>query len=160
MPIRFQDATSDVEDLAREIIAEYFPQLRNEKIKYIFDMKKRTSNGKVVLGRCQKTNELLKHFTIDESGDEEGYKYIISLDYIAWQNIVKADQVRLLRHELRHIEVDEEAKQPYKLLPHDIEDFAEEVQLNVDDVRWAERVAGLTSAIYEQMKDQEADEEE
>lgn len=160
MSIRFEDTPDDVVGLAREVQAEYFPELRNVKIKYLFDLKKRQSNGKFVLGRCQKTNDIIKHFTIDEANDEEGYRYIIYLDKCAWENIERTDRVRLLRHEMRHVFVDGDAKQPYKILPHDIEDFAEEVELNRDDVRWMERVASLAEQIYEQRRDQEADDEE
>ena len=160
MSVRFEDCVSEVSDLAAEIIAEHFPELRNVKVTYLYDLKKRISNGKVVLGRCQKTNDLIKHFTIDDADDEDGYRYIVYLDQCAWDNIVESDKIRLLRHELRHILIDEEAKQPFKIAPHDIEDFAEEIELNSDDVRWAERVAGLAEQIYSQRRDQEETEEE
>lgn len=155
MPLRFEDVTTDVKDLAREIISEYFPELRNTKINYLFDLKKRLSNGKLVLGKCQKTSEVIRHLTIDEAHDEDGFVYIIYLDKCAWSNIEREDKVRLLRHELRHVLLDPEAKNPYKIAPHDIEDFAEEVELNRDDVRWAERVANLAEQIYEQQREQE-----
>lgn len=160
MSIRFEDCDGNVADLAREIIAEYMPELRNVPIKYVYDLKKRLSGGKVVLGRCQKTNDLLRHLTIEESGEDEGYAYIIYLDKCAWENIEKADKIRLLRHELRHIEVDPDSERhPYKLIDHDVTDFAEEIALNTDDTRWAERVVDLAEQIYEQRRDQEADEE-
>jgi len=161
MALRFEDVTGSVKDLSREIIAEFFPELRNVKINYLFDLKKRMSNGKLVLGRCQKTNDVIKYLTIDEAGDEEGYPYIIYLDKCAWDSITKPDQIRLMRHELRHVMLDSESiRNPYKIAPHDIEDFAEEVELNRDDVRWAERVANLAEQIYSQRRDQEESEEE
>lgn len=159
MSIRFMDATQDVMDLAREVIAEYMPELRNVKIKYMFDLKKRQSGGLVCLARCQKTNDLLKFLTIDESGDEEGYAYIIYVDKVAWENIERADRVRLIRHELRHIFIDDESeKNPYKLVDHDISDFSEEIALNSDDTTWERRVADLVDQIYEQQRDQSSEE--
>jgi hypothetical protein len=155
MSVRYEETTSDVKNLAQEIISEYFPELRDVKINYIFDLKKKMSNGKLVLGRCQKTTEILKFFTIDEANDEDGYQYIIYLDKCAWDNIEKEDKARLLRHELRHIFIDNDAKQPYKVVPHDVEDFAEEIELNANDIRWAERVASLTENIYSQRSDDE-----
>jgi len=158
--IRFEDVISEVTDLAREVQAEFFPELRNVKIKYLFDLKKRQSNGKIVLGRCQKTNDILKHFTIDESGDDEGFAFIIYLDKCAWENITRTDRVRLLRHEMRHVFVDlDSERNPYKIVDHDVTDFYEEIELNTDDSRWAERVANLAAEIYSQRRDQEGDEE-
>jgi hypothetical protein len=159
MAIRFIDVDQDVLDLIREVQAEHFPELRNVKIKYLFDTKKRMSNGKVVIGRCQRTNEIIKHLTVDEAGDEEGYQYLISFDYEAYSAITRTDRIRLIRHELRHVLVDEEARQPYKINPHNVEDFMEEIELNTDDVRWAERVASLAEQIYSQHRDEAEDEE-
>lgn len=155
--IRYEDCTSDVSDLAREIQAEFFPELRNIKIKFLFDLKKRSSNGRLVLARCQKANDLIKHFTIDEAGGDEGYDYIIYIDKVVWDNIERADRIRLVRHEMRHILIDDEAKNPIKLCDHDVNDFAEEIELNRDDTRWATRVADLGVQIYEQQADQEAE---
>lgn len=157
MSIRFEDASQDCVDLVKEVQAEYFPELRNVKMKVLFDLKKRMSNGKVVLGRCARSNDLVKHLTAEEANDEEGIPYIIYLDKVVFDNTERTDRVRLIRHELRHILIDLDAKNPYKIAPHDIEDFAEEVTLNQDDVRWASRVADLADAIYEQMRDQEAE---
>ena len=92
-------------------------------------------------------------------GDEEGYQYVISLDKVAYTNIEDVDRIRLLRHEQRHVlYLGDEAKQPYKIYPHDVEDFISEIEINADDPRWAFRVASLVATIYEQMADQEKDE--
>lgn len=160
MSIRFEDCDNNVADLAREIIVEYMPELRNVPIKYVYDLKKRLSGGNIILGRCQKTNDLLRHLTIEESGEDEGYAYIIYLDKKIWDNIERIDKIRLLRHELRHIYVDTDSERnPYKLVDHDVTDFAEEIALNTDDTRWAERLGDLTIELYSQEQDQEADEE-
>lgn len=156
--IRYSDATNDVLELAREIIAEYLPELRNVKIKYLFDLKKRSSGGFSVLARCQRTNDLLKHFTIDESGNEEGYAYIIYVDKLLWDNIERADKVRILRHEFRHIFIDDESKNPYKLTDHDVSDFREEIELNKDDSRWDQRLESLLVDLYDQQEDMESEE--
>lgn len=159
MSIRYEDATADVMELAREIIAEHFPELRNVKIKYLFDLKKRMSGGMNVLARCQRSNDLLKFFTIDESGDEEGYAYIVYVDKLLWGNIERADKTKLLRHEFRHIFIDDEsAKNPYKLVDHDVSDFRDEIALNTDDPRWDERLASLASDLYSQQEEMESEE--
>ena len=57
----------------------------------------------------QKTNDLLRHLTIEDSNDESGYDYIMYLDKAVFENVEDADKVRLIRHELQHCEVDMEA---------------------------------------------------
>jgi len=157
--IRFESVTEDVIRLANEVQMKYFPELVDVKIKYLFDLKQRSSGGRTVLGRCQKTDDLVKLFTVEEAGDEEGYQYIISLDKVAYVNIEDVDRIRLLRHEQRHIlYLGNEAKQPCKIYPHNINDFVEEVTLNSDDPSWSMRIGKLIEFIYEQMADQEKDE--
>jgi len=154
MEKRFEDVTQNENDLLREIRAEFFPELRNAKFLLLFDLKKRQTDGKIVLGRIQKSNDLVRHLTENEE-IEDGIDYIITLDKVAFQSIQDVDKKRILRHEIRHAFFDAESeKNPYKILPHDLEDFYAEVELNKDDVNWRQRVADLTSAIYEQREDQ------
>jgi len=154
--MRFEPATDEAKSLLKEVQAEYFPALLNANILLLFDAKKRVSGGKVVLGRIQKTNDLLRHLTIEEARDDDGFDYIIYIDKVCFDNTLKEDRIRLIRHELRHILYDaNDERKPYKIQPHDIEDFIDEIKLNVDDPGWAQRVAELTATIYEQMRDQE-----
>ena len=154
MGLRYEEVTEEVEGLLREVRAKYFPELKNAKIITLFDVKKRISGGRVVLGRIMKTNDLLRHLTKDEAVAIEGYDYIITLDKEGWNAIGDADRVRVLRHELRHAYYDIDSdSNPYKLLDHSITDFYEEVELNKDDPRWRERVAAIVEDIYEQKKE-------
>ena len=156
--VRFEEVTEQVNTLAKEIQEKYFRDLANVKITYLFDTKKRSSGDRLVLGKCQKTNDMVKHFTIDEAQDEEGYQYVITLDKIAYDNISDVDRVRLIRHELRHILVIEtEKKTHYRVNPHDIEDFVDEVELNKDDPGWANRVGQMIQLIYDQMEEEAKD---
>ena len=151
MAIRYEDAPENVTILLRRVMSEHFPELVNAKIKILFDLKKKMAGGKLVLGRIQKTSEILRHFTIDDADSEEGYDYIIYLDKMAYDNIGDEDRIRLLRHELRHAIVNIEARgNPYGLIGHDIEDFEEEIRLNSDDMSWARRVAEMTLSLYEE----------
>ena len=154
MGLRYEEVTDDVRRLLDEVQAKHFPELKNAKIITLFDLKKRTSGGRVVLGRIMKTNDLLRHLTKDEAVAIEGYDYIITLDRQGWDAIADADRVRVLRHELRHTFYDIESEDnPYRLLDHSITDFYEEVELNKDDPRWRERVATVVADIYEQQKE-------
>ena len=158
MGLRYEEVTESVANMVRQIQAEHFSELKNAKIKVLFDLKKRQGGGKVVLGRIMRTNDLLRHLTIDEVEAAEGYDYIITLDKVCWENIPDADRVRIVRHELRHTYFDIDAeKTPYKLQDHTISDFYEEVELNKEEPRWRDRIAALVESIYEQQKDARAE---
>ena len=159
MGLRYEEVTEEVGRMLGQVEAEYFPELKNAKIITLFDLKKRTSGGRVVLGRIMRTNDLLRHLTKDEAVAVEGYDYIITLDKQGWNAIADQDRVRLLRHELRHTyyDIDSETN-PYRLLDHSISDFYEEVELNKDDPRWRERVASLVADMYEQKKEEQKQE--
>jgi len=155
MGLRYEDVTEEVMDMLRDVRAEHFPELKNAKIKVLFDLKKRTSGGRLTLGRIMKTNDLLRHLTIDRVDPIEGYDYIISLDKTCWETIESEDKVRIIRHELRHAYFDIDSEEnPYKLVDHSILDFYEELEANKDDPKWRERVGTLTESIYEQRKEE------
>lgn len=153
MSLRYEDVTESVMELFRKVKSEYFPELRNAKIALLFDLKKRKSGGRLVVGRIVKSNELLRHLTKNAYA-EDGYDFIITLDKKCWDHISDEDRVKIIRHELRHVAFDVEADDnPYKLVNHSILDFYEEVEINQSDPRWRERVATLTEDIYEQEKE-------
>lgn len=158
MALRYEEVTEHVLDMLKSVRAQYFPELKNAKIKVLFDLKKRKSGGRIVLGRIMKTNDLIRQLTKDEVEVIEGYDYIITLDKTCWDHVPDEDRLRILRHELRHalFDIDSE-NDPYKLLSHSISDFYEEVEMNQDDPRWRERVASLTETIYEQQKEAKAE---
>jgi hypothetical protein len=153
MGLRYEEATPMVLDMLNDLKAKDFKELKNAKIKVLFDLKKRKSGGMIVLGRIMKTNDLIRLLTKDEIEVIEGYDYIITLDKKCWDNVPDEDRKRILRHELRHTHFDIESEtDPYKLVSHSISDFYEEVEANQADPRWRERVSTLTEDMYEQEK--------
>lgn len=155
MGLRYEEVTEEVMDMVRDVRARDFPELRNAKIKVLFDLKKRSAGGRIVLGRIMKTNDLLRLLTIDRVDPIEGYDYIITLDKTCWEVIENDDKVRIIRHELRHAYFDIDSEEnPYKIVDHSILDFYEELEANKEDPRWRERVGALTEDIYEQRKEE------
>jgi hypothetical protein len=153
MALRYEDVTDTVMEMFRRVKSQYFPELKNAKIKVLFDLKKRKSGGQVVIGRIVKANDLIRHLTKNGNA-EEGYDFIITLDKKCWDHITDEDRVKILRHEMRHTSYELESEDnPYKLVDHSILDFYEEVEMNQSDPRWRERVAILTEDIYEQEKE-------
>jgi hypothetical protein len=158
MGLRYEEATPMVLNMLKELKAKDFSELKNAKIKVLFDLKKRKSGGQIILGKIMKTNDLIRLLTKDEVEVIEGYDYIITLDKKCWDNIPDEDRVRILRHELRHTHFDIESENdPYKLVSHSISDFYEEVETNQKDPRWRERVGTLAEDIYEQEKEAQAE---
>jgi hypothetical protein len=158
MGLRYEEVTPMVLNMLKELKTKDFNELKNAKIKLLFDLKKRKSGGRIILGRILKTNDLIRLLTKDEVEVVEGYDYIITLDKKCWDNIPDEDRMRILRHELRHAYFDIESENdPYKLVSHSISDFYEEVEANQKDPRWRERVGTLAEDIYEQEKEAQAE---
>ena len=151
--IRFIEANEEATNIMNGVIEEHFPELKDATIKILFDTKKRTYGDKIVLGRISSANDLVRRLTDDEA--EDGCDYVMFLDQVAFEAIPESDKIRLIRHELRHCRVSVGSESiKYGVIPHDIEDFAQEVKLNVDDVDWAKRVVTLATDIYAQMEEQ------
>jgi hypothetical protein len=115
----------------------------------LLDTKKTKSKGKLCLGRIKRASEVEKYLTSEDV--EEGYDYVMFLDKIMVDHCSPEDLRRIIRHEMRHIFITDRGK--LTLQPHSLEDFYEEVELNIDDPRWALRVAEMISTIYEQAED-------
>lgn len=147
---RFEDVDETTDKMVQDLIASDFADLTGANVRVIFDLKKRKSGGMLVMGRLQKSNELLKHVTSSETLNEEGVDYFLYIDKMLWNNIENIDKVRLIRHELQHSDVDmDSATNPYKIKGHEIEDFYDEVERNSDDIRWAERCVTMLESLYE-----------
>lgn len=151
--MRYEDVPETVNDMVKELITDYFSDLAGCKIKVVFDTKKKITKGKLTLGRIKKANELEKFFTSDMTGDGEGLDYVIFIDKMAWELADQDDRYRLLRHELRHTNVNIDSNSnPYQLRGHTVEDFYTEIRINEDKPRWAEDLAVRTKMAYEEAK--------
>lgn len=151
--IRFVETNEEAYNIMKGVIDEHFPELADATIKILFDTKKRTYGDKIVLGRISSANDLVRRLTDDVS--EDGCDYIMFLDQVAFEAIPEIDKIRLIRHELRHCKVSVGSESiKYSILPHDIEDFVAEVELNKEDPGWAARAVTLASDIYAQMEEQ------
>lgn len=149
MSTRYEQVTESVYEILKQVREEHFPELAGAEILCIFDTKKKKSKGKLALASIQGTNDLQKFLTIEDTGSEEGYDYILRIDKNAWEIAETIDKIRLIRHELRHTKVDNEAAKPWGTRGHSIEDFYTEIRLNEDNPRWAQELAGRVMAAYE-----------
>lgn len=146
---RYEEADEGLVTVFLDVLEKHFESLQFLKFKLIFDLKKRISNGKIVLANIEIPGPKLKYFTQDEVATD-GYDFILFVDKKAWELSSEAVRPRILRHELRHVFIDD--KGTPKLIGHEIEDFYAEVELNKDDPEWRRKLATLTHDVYEQEK--------
>lgn len=150
--MRYEPVTEDVLEILKNVREKHFPELGGAEILCVFDTHKRKHGRKIVLADIKKASKFEKFLTIDDTGSQEGYNYIIRIDKKAWEIAGSEDRIRLIRHELRHTEVDNDAKEPWKLRAHTIEDFMSEIRLNEDNPKWARDLVGSVAAAYEMEK--------
>jgi hypothetical protein len=150
--MKFEDVTQDVNDILEKC---RFPELSTAKILCIFSLKKKMRGGQLTLAWTKKANDFLRFLTFDDVTDGEGYDYFIFIDKKAWSLANEDDRIRLMRHELKHMDIDLEAKNPYKLRDHTVKDFYSEIEMNRDNPRWADSLATQTKIAYEEEKEEE-----
>ena len=151
---RYEECDESLVSTFIDIVEERFPNLAYLNFRLIYDTKKRVKQGNICLASIELANQKIKFFSKDQKA-EEGYDYIIIVDKKAWELANVNDRKRLMSHELRHVFIDE--KGGLKLVGHEISDFYMELELNVDDPEWARNLTALTSAIYEQEKEDAKD---
>jgi len=149
---KFEDVTEDVKKLMNDIIKSDFPTLANAKIKMLFLMNKKTSGGNMILGSMNKATPRENYLTSNDG--EDGVNYIMILDGNIFHSLDQEAKKRIIRHELNHAHIDLDAKDPYKIVGHEIEDFFKEVEYNKDEPRWKDRVFAIAEQIYEDMEEQ------
>lgn len=149
--MRYEDADESLVEVYLTVAEKRFPNTcANLNIKLVFDTKKRVRKGKIALASIEVANDKIKYFTKHEI-PVDGVDYVLIVDQKAWQLAGEKDRVRLISHELRHVFIDENGK--HKILPHDIEDFAVEIDLNKDDSDWGRKLVTLVDDVYEQEKE-------
>lgn len=145
---RYENVDSSVTDLVSDVLQTYFNDLAGAKIKVIFDTRKRTHGGNIVLGRMQKCNELIKYLTDDDEQSPEGYDFFLYLDKNIYEALDDAQRRQVIFHELCHCGVDFDRDDPYYIVPHDVETFYVEIEYNVGDPRWYEALSTVANAVY------------
>jgi len=148
--MRYEDCDEAYVKVFMKVLEERFPMYGALTFRLVFDLKKRVKEGKICLASIETASAKIKYFSKNKV-DIEGCDYVLTVDKKCWDNASDEDRERLISHELRHVFLDEHGK--CKLVGHDINDFAIEVELNKDDPTWNFKLGRLTTDIYEQEKD-------
>lgn len=156
--MKYEDVPQSVEDIFVEVRDDVFPELAGARIKLTYCLKPRKTGEAYKIATIQKLNELDRYFSADEADSEEGFDYVIIIDKLVWEECSREDQVRIMRHELRHTNVDFDKKMPYGLRKHDYEDFVDDMEIELQpggDPRWHERLGDIASQVHERDKEKE-----
>lgn len=145
----FEEVPESVIKMMDDEITNNFSTIVNARIKILYNMKKKTSQGALVFGTMSKATPILNYLTSSSDSADDGYNYIMFLDGNVFPAIDVADQKRIIRHELNHIFIDLDAKNPYKIVGHEINDFYKEIEYNKDEPRWLERVTAVAEQVYD-----------
>jgi hypothetical protein len=146
---RYEEADDSLVEVFLEVLEEHAPQLQFLKFKLIYDLKKRISKGKIVLASIESAGPKIKFLSKDKIAID-GYDLLLVVDLKVWEVATADHRKKIIRHELRHIELDE--KGGVTIVGHEIEDFHVEVKLNQDDPQWRMYLATLANDMYEQEK--------
>ena len=153
--MKYEDVNQEVIRVINKVLEKHFEPIleNNVVIKAFFVNERSKSNGKVVLAKISKASDRIKYFTQEDAVD--GCDYVLDIDKKAWKLADEEDRVRLIRHELRHIDLSlkRDGSLRMGIAPHDFEDFRTEVELNDGNVDWANRLAFLVDTEYDQEKE-------
>jgi hypothetical protein len=147
---RFEDCDENLVHVFMEVLENKFPVYQNLNFKLVFDTKKKTKGGKIVLASIEPASEKIKFFSRDDIA-VEGYDYVLIIDKKAWELANDKDKRRIISHEFKHVFVDD--KGSCKTVGHEIEDFYSEIEANKDDPEWGRKLCMLVSDVYDQERD-------
>lgn len=103
----------EVEEVAKKIIEDHRPDIKDAKIAYMFRNKAQTKSGKIVMGSVKKVSALYHEIT--------GLDYIVKIPYDVWSGLDEQTKEALIDHELRHCGKNEDGEFVY--IEHDFEGF-------------------------------------
>jgi hypothetical protein len=150
---QFRKADSSVYTTFLDMIEKVFPNLSSYSFGLLYREKMKKSKGGLILAEICQPTKLLSYFAKNDSGNP--FDFLIIVDEMAWCCANAADRIRLMRHELRHIDISD--KGVARLIGHDFQDFYAECDLNADSPTWGQKLVEIVLAGYGQVKDGQKD---
>lgn len=148
--MRYEEADESLVSVFSKVLDSRFAQYGYLNFKLVYDLKRRTKNGNLIMASIELASPKIKFFSQDKKA-EEGYDYVLFVDKCAWVLASEKDRERLISHELRHVFIDEFGRP--KIVGHELEDFYAEIELNRDDPEWGRKLSILVMDVYEQEKE-------
>jgi len=150
---QFRKADSSVYSTFLDMIEKIFPELSGYSFGLLFREVIKKSRGGVILAEVCQPGKLLSYYAKNDNGNP--FDFLIIVDEMVWACANPEDKIRIMRHELRHINLSE--KGVPRLIGHDFQDFYVEVDLNKDNPSWCQHLIEVTLAGYNQVKDGQPD---
>jgi hypothetical protein len=150
---QFRQADPSVYETFLELISITFPELSNFSFGLLFRESIKKSKGCVILAEIALPGKLLSYYA--KNADGNPFDFLMIVDEMIWACARPEDQVRLIRHELRHVNISD--KGVPRLIDHDFADFHIEVELNADEPMWSAKLCEIALAGYKQVKEGQAD---
>lgn len=120
VPEQYDMCGEVVQEMAKELIANYHSHLALAKIAYLYSNKEKKSKGKVTFAEARKVGKIARALC--------DYDFVIVIYHPTWVNLSDEDQRIVLDHELCHLLIEEDentGEAKYKILPHDFEEFGD-----------------------------------
>jgi predicted metallopeptidase len=140
---------AEVEEVARELIAEHHQHLEDERIEYIFRSKATLKGGKTVLGKARKISGL--NAFLAKEPNRAGPFFVIEVPVEEWKELTPEQRKALVDHELSHCDLTDEGE--LQITPHDVEEFAAVVERHGF---WTQDVAVFANAVQQHLPGLEA----
>jgi len=150
---QFRQADPSVYETFLGLISKTFPEMSNYSFGLLFRESIKKSKGNVILAEIALPGKLLSYYAKNSDGNP--FDFLMIVDEMIWACARPEDQVRIVRHELRHVHITD--KGVPRLLGHDFADFHVEVELNADDPMWSANLCEIALAGYKQVKEGQAD---
>lgn len=157
--MRYEDVEEKVNEQLQKVILDYgFSDIADAKFKIVYRTKKKGKRDFITFAEICATSEMVKFLTSSEI--EDGYDYLIIIDKNIYEVLDEKDQIRLLRHELRHTDVvvnEKTGTLTYGTRTHTIEDFFEDVEIENKpdgDMHWKERAVSIAVSIYDKIEEE------
>ena len=103
MNTRFEIAPAWVADLVAQVMDREFRALTSEEVQILtlFDLQRRMSQGRFILGRLAKAKDELK--VVSKLSGGSAYDYVLYLDKAVFMRMEDPDRIHLIKHELSHV---------------------------------------------------------
>lgn len=145
---RFKKADQETIDVVTDVRVKWFKTLIGLNLLILFDLKKRTHQGRLTVARIKKADDVQKLLThsYEHIG---GVDLVMFLDNAIWVRLTPDLREKVVRHELRHVVWDKD-EETLKLVGHEIEDFHAEILINKKDPLWRDKIHKIAESAYDE----------
>lgn len=157
---KYFDCGETVKQAYEEVLETHFksdPSIREAKIRFIYYSKQKKQRGNVIFAYMHKPSDFESYLDSRSDKNGEPANYFMFIDYYVWNNIDKEYRLRLMRHELRHIDIDYDKNGDlvFGLKDHDVQDFEVDMdyELNQEngDPKWGKVLLEASINAYEEV---------